>query len=78
MSSFWVHFVLRIKMEPSEGVTWSPIGTLFSKVLPDSRRNLTISHLVNCFKADDAPAKFVFLETLLQLALGLTRSKYQN
>ena len=51
---------------------------LFCKVLPDFRRNLTIRHLVNCFNADDAPTKFVSLETFLQLALGLTRPKYQN
>jgi len=50
--------------------------TLFCKVLPDFRRNLTIGHLVNCFNADDAPTQFVSLETFLQLALGLTRPKY--
>ena len=37
-----------------------------------------ISHLVNCFNTDDASTKFVSLETFLQLALGLTRTKYQN
>jgi len=66
-------------MDPSKEVSHGHLlATLFREVLPDSRRNLTISHLVNCFKADDAPTKFVSLETLLQLALGLTRPKYQN
>jgi hypothetical protein len=47
-------------------------------VLANFRRNLTIRHLVNCFNTDDASTEIVSLETSLQLALGLTRTKYQN
>ena len=41
-------------------------------------RDLAIRHFVNCFNTDDAPTKFISRETLLQLALGLTRTKDQN
>jgi len=49
--------------------------TILLKVLSNFRRNLTISHFVNGFNTDDSFPKRVFLETLLQLTLGLTRTK---
>jgi len=41
-------------------------------------RNLAVRHLINRFNSDDASTEVVSLETFLQLALGLTRTKYQN
>ena len=51
---------------------------IFLEVPSNFRRNLTIRHPVNCFNTDDATMQFVSHETFLQLALGLTRTKYQN
>jgi hypothetical protein len=51
---------------------------VFLEVLPSFRRNLTISHFVNCFNGYDASTEFAFLDAFLQLALGLTRAKQQN
>ena len=51
---------------------------IFLEVPSNFRRNLTIRHPVNCFNTDDASTHFVFHETFLQLALGLTRTKDQN
>jgi hypothetical protein len=51
---------------------------IFLEVASNFRRNLTISHPVNCFNTHDPSTQFVPLETFLQLALGLTRIKYQN
>src|SRR4030065_1788607 len=53
-------------------------GAIFLEVPSNFRCNLTISHPVNGFNTDDASTQFVSLETFLQLALGLTRTKYQN
>jgi len=46
--------------------------------MSNSYLDLMVSHLVNCFNAYDTSAEFVFLDTFLQLALGLIRTKYQN
>ena len=54
-----------------------PTG-IFLKVLSNFRRDLTISHLVNCFNANDASTELVSLDPFFQLALCLTRAKYQN
>ena len=51
---------------------------MFLKVLSNFRRNLTISHLVNCFNANDPSTQFVSIQTFFQFALGLTGTKYQN
>ena len=47
-------------------------------MLSNSRRNLTIRHPVHGFNAYDPSTKPVFLKTLLEFALCLTRTEYQN
>ena len=42
---------------------------IFLKVLSNFGRDLTISHLVNCFNTYDASTEFAFLDPFLQLAL---------
>ena len=54
------------------------LKTFFLKIPSNLRRDLAISHSVNGLYANDAAAKFVSFKTFLQLALGLTGSKYQN
>ena len=51
---------------------------IFLEVPSNFRRNLAIGHPVNGFHTDDASMQFVSHETFLQLALGLTRTHYQN
>jgi hypothetical protein len=48
------------------------------EMLSNLCRDLTIRHLVNRFHTHDASIEVVFLEPLLQFALGLTGSEYQN
>ena len=47
--------------------------TLFLKALSDFRRNMAVSHLVNCFNTYDPAAEAYALKTLFELALCLTR-----
>ena len=51
---------------------------LFLKVLSNSRRNLAIGHLVNCFDADDALTQSFAGETFFELGLWLAGAKDQN
>ena len=51
---------------------------LVLEVLSNFHCNLMIRHPVDCFHSDDASTKFIFDETFLQFALGLTRTKYPN
>jgi hypothetical protein len=48
------------------------------EVLADFRRDLAIRHLVGSLNGEDVYPELVSLQTLLQLALGLTRTKQQN
>ena len=52
--------------------------TLLPKLVSNLRRNLAICHLVSCLHGHDASTESVSLKTLLQLALRLTRTEYQN
>lgn len=50
---------------------------LFCKVLSNFHRNLSIRLLVNCFDANNASGQVDSLQTFLQFAFCLTRTKYQ-
>jgi len=50
----------------------------FVIVLSDLRRNLMARHPIDGFNAHDACIEVVFVESLLQLALGLTGTEYQD
>ena len=60
-----------------QALRWRTLS-LFGKVLSNSRRNLTIGHLVNCFNPHDASTEVVSFKTCFELVLCLTRAKYQN
>jgi len=54
------------------------LPALFWKVMANFCRNLTVRHLINRFKTDDASTEVVSFKTFSQFALCLTGTKDQN
>src|SRR5579871_6187471 len=52
--------------------------TFFMEVFADLRGDLAVGHLIGGFNGDDVSPELVSLQTLLQFAFGLPRTKQQN